>query len=405
VPGALEGLALYAALALLAYGMLGYPALALLRARLWPRPWRQGRCRPHISVVIAARDERAHLGAKLDSLYDQCYPQERVEIIVVSDGSHDGTGELVRRRQAAPHEPRRLRLVELPEPRGKAVALNAGVSLCRGELVVFTDARQRLDRSALSRLAENFADPRVGAAGGVIELRARDGALGLERGLSFYGRLEAALRQAESLTRSTVGLAGALYAVRRDLCRSFPAGLVLDDVWQPLAVAEQGFRVVVDPRAVAHDLASPSPKREMARRVRTLAGHYQLVALAPWILWPPTSPLWFELVSHKFTRLLAPLAVVVALLEGLRLGHDFALGRLVVGALIFGVALAVAAGSPALAQVPWLAAMASAARTFFALVWAGALAPWRLLAGADRLWQRTGSEPESSGQSVQGGAA
>ena len=247
-------------LTVLAYAHLGYPLYALALARLRPRPWGRGPTwRPFITVIVPVRDEARRLCAKLESVLDQRWPRDRLEIVIVDDGSNDDTAELGRI-----YEPWNARLVRLARPAGKAVALNVGVEHARGEVLVLTDARQPLEPNALALLVAPLADLHVGAVSGQLSLgRAGRGGGG---GLALYRRFDDAIRRAESTSGSSVGVTGALWAVRRELWRDLPPGTILDDVAAPLWVARQGRRVVVEPGARVRDLASPDPGRELRRR-------------------------------------------------------------------------------------------------------------------------------------------
>src|SRR5207237_4710179 len=157
------------------------------------------------------------------------------------------------------------------------------------------------------RLLENFADPSVGAVSGDLHLETSPGVLA---GVGLYWRFEKWLRCRESLVDSQVGVTGAIAAVRRELFRPVPAGTLLDDVYWPMQVAMQGYRVVHDARARAFDRLPDSPRDEFRRKVRTLAGNFQLAALLPASLSPWRNPVWVQWVSRKLLRLVAPWALL-----------------------------------------------------------------------------------------------
>jgi cellulose synthase/poly-beta-1,6-N-acetylglucosamine synthase-like glycosyltransferase len=289
-----------AAVAVLGWTWVGWPLAAWLRARFLARPVqaRPGFA-PAVSVIIVARDEEKTLPAKLQSLRRGGLPAERLEILVVDDGSRDATA-LVAAAAGA-------RLIALSDARGKAQALNSAVRRARHEILVFTDARQPLAEGALARLVAPLADPDVGAVGGEIE-NAASGAG------AVYRKLDDALRRWEAASGSAIGVAGAFWACRRSLFPRLPAGILLDDLYAPLAVARRGARVVIarDARVVERAGAT-EPDVERRRRIRTLAGNFQLVARAPWTLVPVANPLWFSFWSHKLLRLAGPAALAAAL--------------------------------------------------------------------------------------------
>jgi poly-beta-1,6-N-acetyl-D-glucosamine synthase len=298
----------WAAVTIVAYAYVGYLALLWVRSQFNPRPVRRGAVEPLVSVLMVVRNEEAVLKQKLRNLLELHYPADRLQVVVVSDGSTDGTEAILREHAKDPRV-----LVMLNQlARGKALGLNDGMALVQGEIVLFTDARQPVARDALRLLMQNFADTEVGAVSG--ELMLGDPASGeTGRGMGLYWRIEKRLRELEASTGSVVGATGAIYAARRDLVPEVPADTILDDVFIPMNVARQGFRVVFDGRARAWDDPDLGADREFRRKVRTLTGNYQLLQLAPWLL-RRQNPLRFEFISHKLMRLVVPFALVAMLI-------------------------------------------------------------------------------------------
>lgn len=288
----------FVAAAMLAWTWLGYPLAVALLAWARPRPIRRGvpPARTAVTIVIAARDEERWLAEKLQSLSSGGLSADRLEVLVVDDGSRDGTAQVARAHGA--------RVISLATPRGKAVALDVGRRAATHEILVLTDARQLVAPGALAELIAPFSDPRVGAVSGEIV----GAALGAG---AIYRRLDDTLRRWEARSGSAVGATGALWAVRRSLFPALPPGLVLDDVYAPMRLLrDSGRRVVVAPDArVLERPEAADPAAEWRRRVRTLAGNLQLVALAPWLLVPFANPLWWRFVSHKLLRLFGPFAL------------------------------------------------------------------------------------------------
>lgn len=338
------------ALALIAYAYAGYPLLLLLQARLRPRPTLARPWLPSVSVVMAVHDGAADLARKLASLRELDYPQDRLQFVVVSDGSGDDTVALLQREAVA--DPR-LHALTVARRRGKSACLADAVAVARGEVLLFTDVRQRIAPDALRRLTAALADPAVGAASGELRFEADCGGYG--RGIDAYWRYETALRRLESASGSLVAATGALYAARREAVGEIPPGLILDDMWIPLGVAARGYRVVVVPDALAFDRPSDDPVRERARKRRTLAGNYQLIACWPALALPGRHPLWFRLWSHKFLRLAVPALLALALGANLALWPQGGLYRVALLAQCAAYALALlgmaSAGAMRLAPV------------------------------------------------------
>ena len=368
----------WGSIAALAYTYIGYAAWLWLRSRYRPRRVRASACTPSISVVMVVRNEAGVLDRKLNQLLTLSYPRELTEIIVVSDGSTDATNDILRQHAADP----RVRLVLNTESRGKAAGLNDAVAIARGQLAVFTDARQKIEGGALELLAQNFADPEVGCASGELMLGDPDSGEAT-RGVGLYWRIEKNIRQMESLSGSVVGATGALYAVRRDLLVPLPEGTILDDVYIPMHVVRQGFRVIFVPSAHAWDVADQGTGHEFARKVRTLTGNYQLVQLAPWIL-GGSNPLRFEFISHKLLRLFAPFALGAALVGSMALSQPVYRIALVLQLAFYLLSLA---AMMKLTKGP-LARVADAACTFVILNTAALVAFAKFVTGRRVAWVR-----------------
>lgn len=323
----------WGAVAAIGYAYLGYAALLWVRSRWSPRPVRSAPCLPPISIVLVVRNEASVLQSKLKNLLDLNYPADRVEIIVVSDGSTDDTNRIL--SEFAGHS--RVQIILKEEPRGKAAGLNAAVEAAHGEIVVFTDARQEIEADAVRLLLENFADPQVGCGSG--ELMLGDPNSGeATRGMGLYWKIEKKVRQMESDWGSVVGATGALYAVRRSLLVQLPPETILDDVYIPMHVLRQGSRVILDSRARVWDQCDLGAEREFWRKVRTLSGNYQLLRLAPWLL-SSANPARFSLISHKLIRLFVPFALVALLAASLSVPGPIYRGVLILQVAFYALSL------------------------------------------------------------------
>lgn len=325
----------WACVALIAYPYFLYPLLLAALSRLFGRDVKRGPCGPRtVSIVMCVHNEQANVERRLLELIDLLDATECVgEIIVVSDGSTDDTAAVVRL-----HSKRYVRLLELTVQVGKADALSRGVAMARHEIVVFADVRQRWAPDALERLLENFADEQVGAVSGDLVIEPTPGVLA---GVGLYWRFEKWLRMQESRLWAQVGVTGAISAVRHELFRPIPPGTLLDDVYWPLGVAMQGKRVVHDHRAVAYDRLPAKTGDEMHRKVRTLAGNFQLLTRLPSALVPWRNPVWLQWLSHKLARLIVPWAMIGLLVANLFLiGSPFYRGAFVAQLLCYGLGLA-----------------------------------------------------------------
>src|SRR5581483_7154268 len=315
---------------------------------------------PTISIVLAARNEGARLAARLDNLLSLDYPARQREIIVVSDGSTDETLDVLARYS------RDVVAIAVP-PSGKALALNAGVARATGDVLVFADARQAFAPDALRELVAPLADPRIGGVTGELLLdaespcrragrdrraaerraRARAGVddrrieerrrtlrSTIADGAGLYWKYEKQLRRLESAVDSTLGATGAIYAIRRSLFRPLPPDTILDDVLTPMRVVLQGYRVVFNERAKAFDRAAADADAETRRKVRTLAGNYQILALEPRLLVPIVNRVWLQYLSHKLGRLAVPYTLLALFASSLVLAASSALYAAVLAAQV-----------------------------------------------------------------------
>lgn len=286
------------------YTYVGYPLLIWILARLHPRRWAAAPITPSVSIVLAVHNGVGLLQRKINHLLRLDYPNIK-EIIIVSDGSTDGTAELLTRQEHPI-----LQTILLREHSGKAAAVNAGMVKASGDLILFVDIRPEIGPGAVQQLVSNFADPRVGCVAGELVLRqeshdATTAAIG-----SLYWGYEEWIRKCESAFDSPVGVYGGFYAIRRELAVQQPAGTILDDMFQPLSIIRQGYRSVLDPKACVYDTWPEQVEGEYRRKVRTLAGNFQLLQLAPWSLTPKNRVL-FQFVSHKVMRLFVPYLLIL----------------------------------------------------------------------------------------------
>jgi poly-beta-1,6-N-acetyl-D-glucosamine synthase len=363
----------WVSLGLTAYAYFGYAVWLALCVRIRRQPIVKSDFTPSVSIIIAARNEEANLPAKLENLRQMNYPQDRLQIVIASDGSTDGTADILRA------EIPWVLPVILAESNGKAAALNAAVRQATGDVMVFLDARQFVEPNAVSEMVSCLADPSVGAVSGELLLEAAAGA-GNSDALGIYWKIEKVVRKLESASGSVVGVTGAIYAIRRELYVEIPQGTILDDVFVPMHVARAGKRVVFQSSAIARDRIFSKKGKEFSRKVRTLTGNYQLLRLVPWLL-SPANPLLFRFISHKLLRLLVPLFLVLMFVVSAMSGEPFY--RAVFWVQILFYVLAVfGAVSPASKKFKPIAI----ASTFVMLNAAAALAFYNFVSGRKRLW-------------------
>ena len=365
------------------YPYLIYPVAVALLGGLTNRAVRRDDSfTPNVTVITAAFNEQAHIGAAIENKLRQDYPPGLLEMIVVSDASTDGTDDIVRQIAAGDS---RVQLLRNEIRAGKTSGLNLAVPRARGEIVVFADANSIYRPDAIAKLVRNFADPQVGYVTGRMLYVNADGSL-VGDGCSAYMRYENSLRAAETRLGSIVGVDGGVDAIRRELYRPMRPDQLPDFV-APLSVAEQRFRVIYEPDAVLTEDTLSAQSQEYRMRVR--------VALrAFWALWDKRALLnpfrfgvfaW-QMWSHKLLRYLSFLPLTGGMVLNWLLlprGGIYALG--VIAQVTFAI-LCVAA----MAGVRGVGQFAGARYSyyFFLLNWASGVAFVRFVRGQKQvLWQ------------------
>lgn len=347
-----------------AYTVVGYPLILGWMASRFPKPVRK-RFEPRtVSFVIAVHNGANFLADKLRSILALDYPRELIEIIVVSDASTDATDEIAREFSSEG-----VRLIRAPRG-GKPAALNIAIPDTSGEILVLTDVRQTLEPESLRRMIACFGDLSVGVVSG--DMVVRTGSIE-ETNVGLYWRYERWIRKQLGRVDSMMGATGPFYAIRRDLFRPMPKDLLLDDMYVPLGAFFQGYRLIVEEEARAFDYPT-GVETEFRRKVRTLAGNYQLLKYFPQLMGPQNRML-FHYLSYKVARLLLPWAVLTLLVVSFGLPSPWNAIVLIGQALFYGLALTdVFAGpgttwkrlsSPARTVVSMLAATACAVAIFF----------------------------------------
>jgi len=288
---------LLAMIAATVYPIVGYPLLMSAIALLRPRPVRRGEWLPSVTILVPAYNEAACIAGTIENKLAQDYPAERLEIIVVSDASDDGTDDIV-----TGYADRGVKLLRRAARQGKAAALNEALRHASGEIVVFSDANSTFAVDAVRRMVENFADPRVGYVTGNLQYLHGEEASG--RGSGAYMRYENWLRRIETRVDSVIGVNGGVDAMRRHLYVDVPADQITDLVL-PLRVIAAGFRVVFDERVRSSERANEELGSEFRMRVRVaLRALRGLVYMrdALNVLHAPLSA--FCIYSHKILRYL-----------------------------------------------------------------------------------------------------
>jgi cellulose synthase/poly-beta-1,6-N-acetylglucosamine synthase-like glycosyltransferase len=356
------------------YVVFGYPLFLGWLARRASVPVKRCFEPRSVSVLLAVYNGERWMGEKLESILALAYPRERMEILVISDGSTDGTDDIVRQ-----FEPAGVQLLRVPRG-GKAAALNFGMARASGEILFFTDVRQPLEPGCLKSLVSCLGDPTVGAVCGHVLFRGDAG--GAHLGL--YWRYEKWIRDNHTLLDSILAGTGCIYAMRRELVSPIPSDILLDDSYLPLSAFLRGYRFVLDRGAIAYEFPN-SLETEFHRKVRTLAGIYQLVGRFPSLVLPGRR-MWLHFLSYKLGRVLLPFALLAMLLSSFGLPGWWRTAAVGMQALFYGLAL-VDGWIPEAWKVK---RAASVARTFVVLMAASLCAVSIFFVPPRRLWKENG---------------
>ena len=304
---------LWASLAMLLYIYAGYPLLAIALGRQARRRVLTGEEYPSVTWIITAYNEEKHIGEKIRNILALNYPQDRIDIIVASDASSDGTDDIVRELGAS-----NVRLLRIAGRRGKTACQNAAAAIASGEILAFTDATTTIGDHSLRAMTRNFHDPAVGCvAGRLAYVSLQDHAIG-RGGISYWG-YEIALRMAESSLGSLIGVSGCLYGVRRSAYRPIPPELISDFVIA-MVIREQGLRTVLEPEAVCFEETIDRSDRELSMRIRVTLRSLAALATQRRFLNPFRYGVFsWQLWSHKLLRYLSPVFLSIALLANIAL--------------------------------------------------------------------------------------
>lgn len=360
------------------YTIAGYPILQWIFAHFSPININKTPLFTPVSIIVCVRNEISHIHKRIENILFMEYPPDFLELIIVSDGSIDGTNEAVE-----DYGDTRIKLITLTSPSGKAVALNAGIEAASHDVLIFGDARQTFKPDVAERLISHFNDPRVGAVSGRLVIQPAHGD-GAAAGIgSAYWNYEVRLRNNEAATDSVIGVTGAIYALRKACFSPLPQGTILDDLLIPMRAVMQGYRIAYDAEAIAIDTRPVDTASELSRKIRTLYGNLQLICLAPELFLPWKNRLWFRFISHKILRLFMPAMLVGCLLSSL-----FAGGFLTA----FGILQLVCWGGAWIALKTGNTSLLGKALSAFLLLNVAVILAWKcFLTGNDNVWRTASS--------------
>jgi poly-beta-1,6-N-acetyl-D-glucosamine synthase len=328
-------------IALLVYTYFGYAAIVWfvlkLRGKRTKVYFTEEQNLPTLSLVIACYNEADILEAKVSNTLGLRYPKEKLTILFVTDGSTDGSAEVLKKYPSVRHLHEQAR-------KGKNHAVNRIAPLVTSDILVFCDANTSLNECALLNIARHYADPKVGGVAGEKRVGSSTDTSAAASGEGAYWKYESALKQWDSELATVVGAAGELFSVRTSLYEPVPADIIIEDFYLSMRIVEKGYRVVYEPEAFARELGSASIQEEGKRKVRIAAGGLQAISKLASI-WNIFNHGWatYLYASHRVFRwTVAPLALLLLLVSNIVLVNETGVfsfyGFILAGQVLFYIA-------------------------------------------------------------------
>ena len=260
---------------------------------------------PSVSLVIAAYNEERRLPDRIINIRDLEYPKNKLEVIIVSDGSDDRSNEIL-----AGARDEQIRAVLLPLRKGKANALNVGVAQATSDILIFSDAATLFAPDSIQKMVRHFSNSKVGVVCGLLKFKATAESQQTE---GVYWKYETIIRLMEARFGATMTASGALYALRRQCFEPISSDTVIEDFVVPMRARQLGYSVIFDPEATAIEYAAPSVSGEFTRRVRLAVGSFRAMGELIRVRMDFMTRLAF--ISHKLLRWLVPFFLITLLLS------------------------------------------------------------------------------------------
>jgi len=261
---------------------------------------------PEVTLFIAAYNEKDYVEDKMKNTLALDYPKDKLNIVWVTDGSDDGTPDLLK---GYPN----TTVHHLDARNGKIGAMNRGMEFVKTPIVIFSDANTNLGKESIRRIVNLFSSPTVGCVSGEKRIVDKDSDVASGAGEGLYWKYESALKKWDAELYSVVGAAGELFAIRTELYRHVEKDTLLDDFIISLRVAQDGYTIQYDPEAYAIETASANVKEELKRKIRISAGGIQsVIRLRSLLNVFKYGTLSFQYISHRVLRwTLTPLCLVL----------------------------------------------------------------------------------------------
>jgi cellulose synthase/poly-beta-1,6-N-acetylglucosamine synthase-like glycosyltransferase len=304
------------------YSYMGYGILLFLIIKIkrlsgfTKHPAVEDSYEPEVTLFVAAYNEKDYVDEKVKNFFSLNYPQEKLKQVWITDGSDDGTPDLLRKYKGVEvyHENKRG---------GKIGAMNRGMQFVNTPVVIFSDGNTILGKNSVREIVRLFKDPRVGCVSGEKRIRSKDADTAVA-GEGLYWNYESTLKKWDAELYSVVGAAGELFAIRTELWQEVEEDTLLDDFIISLRIAMRGYTIQYNPEAYAIEAPSANVKEELKRKIRISAGGIQsVIRLRPLLNIFKYRILSFQYISHRVLRwTLAPLSLLLLLPVNLILALD-----------------------------------------------------------------------------------
>lgn len=267
---------------------------------------------PEITLMVAAYNEESYIKEKIENSLSLDYPEDKIQYLFVTDGSNDGTPDIVKNYP-------QVDLMHRPERQGKIMAVERAMPNVKGDIVIFTDANTLLNKEALKNIVRHFADKKVGVVSGEKRILNRDEDEAAGAGEGFYWKYESKLKQWDYELYSVMGAAGELFAIRTNLFQPIPKDSLIEDFYMSFKIVEKGYTIAYEPDAYAMEEPSASVKEELKRKIRIAAGGIQSIVRLKELLNPfRYHIITFQYVSHRVLRwTIAPICLPIVFIANI----------------------------------------------------------------------------------------
>ena len=291
----------FISLFVIAYTYFGYPAVLMTLPKLKVITAIDNPVEPMVSILIAAYNEEKTIKNSIESILDSIYPKERIEIVVASDGSTDGTENIIRQ-----FHDNHLKMISLPFRSGKFEAQKKAFLMSSGEIIVLADASSQFDQMAINCLIKHFADPTVGSCVGKKIIKNAN--TPVSKGDGVYWRYESKIRHLESLTGSSwIGCEGGITAIRKELLSYEYDSQLAQDYAICCKIYEKGYRNIYEPEAVIYEPPAKDISTEFTRKIRVVVRGIQAFFSFAHLLNPIRNRMFFfQNISHRLLRWIVP---------------------------------------------------------------------------------------------------